>query len=107
MRRACRRPWSSGGNPHVKRPNSRAGTATTPGFLSDLIDTLTERSREIIARRAPWMGLARADGDLPSLGELLLSGRGEASGVALAETLLAAYAAASPEEKLAFLEALA
>ncbi len=90
----------------MKRPNPRAGAITTPSFLTDLIDTLTERSRDIIARRAPWMGLTRADGDLPSLGELLLSGRGEASGVAMAETLLAAYAAASPDKKLAFLEAL-
>jgi malonyl-CoA decarboxylase len=91
----------------VRRPIARSGTGNTPGFLTDLIDTLTERSRDLIARRAPWMGLSKADADLTSLGELLLSGRGEASGMALAETLLAAYAAASPDEKLAFLEALA
>jgi malonyl-CoA decarboxylase len=96
-----------GGIPKVRRPNPRGGTGTTPGFLADLIDTLTERSRDILARRAPWMGLSKTDADLISLGELLLSGRGEASGVALAETLLVAYAAASPDEKLAFLEALA
>ena len=53
----------------MRRPNSRSGTGTTPGFLTDLIDTLTERSRDLIARRAPWMGLSKADADLTSLGE--------------------------------------
>lgn len=88
----------------VKRPNSRNGSS----YLADLIDTLTERSRALLGRgRAQWTALSRADGDLASLGELLLSRRGEASGVAIAEALLAAYQAADPEEKLAFLEALA
>ena len=92
----------------MKRPRSRNGSGAAPGFLIDLIDTLTERSRVLLGRgRAQWAALSRAEGDLASLGELLLSRSGEASGVALAETLLAAYAAASPEEKLAFLEALA
>ena len=44
---------------------------------------------------------------LPALGELLISRRGEASGVALAQTLLAGYAAAEPAERLEFLKALA
>jgi malonyl-CoA decarboxylase len=92
----------------VKRQRSRDGAVAAPGFLSDLIDTLTERSRALLGRgRAPWGALSRADGDLASLGELLLSRRGEASGVAMAEALLAAYTAATPDEKLAFMEALA
>ena len=78
------------------------------GFLIGLLDSLTERSRALLGRgRAGLTALSRSDGDLASLGELLLSRRGEASGVAMAEALLAAYDAASPEERLAFLEALA
>ena len=88
----------------VKNPNSKNGSS----YLADLIDTLTERSRALLGRgRAQWSALSRADGDLGELGELLLSRRGEASGVAIAEALLAAYEAAEPDEKLAFLEALA
>ena len=78
------------------------------GFLSDLIETLTKRSRALLGRgRSQWAALARNGSDLTSLGELLLSRRGEASGVAMAEALLASYARASQEEKVAFLEDLA
>jgi malonyl-CoA decarboxylase len=78
------------------------------GFLADLIDTLTKRSRALLGRgRSQWVALARNGRDLTALGELLLSRRGEASGVAMAEALLASYARASLDEKLAFLEDLA
>ena len=92
----------------MKAPQTKSGPAASSGFLGDLIDTLTARSRAFLGRgRAPWAALSRSNGDLAALGELLLSRRGEASGVAMAEALLAAYAAESPEAKLAFLEALA
>ena len=52
------------------------------------------RPRPAPAQGAAEAGLRRRD--LASLGDLLLSRRGEASGVALAQTLLAAFAAASP-----------
>ncbi|MEP6801392.1 MAG: malonyl-CoA decarboxylase [Acidobacteriota bacterium] len=45
--------------------------------------------------------------DLPDLAHALLSGRGEASGMALADQLLTTYAALSAEEKRSFLEVLA
>jgi len=78
------------------------------GFLADLIETLTERSRALLGRRrSQWTALARSGGDLTALGEILLSRRGEASGVAMAEALLASYARASQDERLAFLEDLA
>jgi malonyl-CoA decarboxylase len=78
------------------------------GFLSDLIETLTKRSRALLGRgRSQWAALARNGSDLTALGELLLSRRGEASGVAMAEALLASYARATREEKLAFLDDLA
>jgi len=45
--------------------------------------------------------------DLPGLASALLSGRGEASGIALARQILTAYNGLSPEEKLWFLQVLA
>ncbi len=45
--------------------------------------------------------------DLPTLAQGLMSGRGEASGVAWASKLLDAYAQASEQEQLAFLQFLA
>jgi len=88
----------------VKPSRSRNGS----GFLADIIDTLTERSREILGRgRAQWTALSRSEGDLASLGDRLLSRRGEASGVAMAEALLAAFENATEDEQIAFLDALA
>ena len=89
----------------MKYAKSKTGLETAPAFLSDLIDTLSERGRALLGRKEPQEAVA--GGDLASLGELLLSRRGEASGVALAQTLLAAFAAANPDERLAFLRALA
>ncbi|MEW6766569.1 MAG: malonyl-CoA decarboxylase [Pseudomonadota bacterium] len=73
------------------------------GFLGGLLNTLTERGRSLLGLSAPPMTKA----ELISLGETLLSRRGEATGVALANSLLAGYAAATEENKLAFLTALA
>ncbi len=75
-----------------------------PGFLGGLLNTLTERGRSLLGlSTSPAMTKA----ELISLGETLLSRRGEATGVALANSLLAGYAAATEENKLAFLTALA
>jgi malonyl-CoA decarboxylase len=72
-------------------------------FLNDLMQTLGDRGRS-------WMGrpreVLRTD-DLAEIGEALLSRRGEASGVALARTLLEGYANAPLARRLAFLTALA
>jgi malonyl-CoA decarboxylase len=71
-------------------------------FFNDLLQTLTERGRSLLRLpREP------ANGDLALLAEQLLSEKGEASGVALAETLLASYAAAPETKRLAFLTLLA
>ncbi len=84
------------------------GFDRAPEFLSNLLGTLTERGRHLLRgltqSSAPD---ALTEGELIELGETLLSRRGEATGVALAQTLLAGYAAASPPERLAFLKALA
>lgn len=75
-------------------------------FVADLLATVTERGRR-------WVGLSRDD-KLPASGEelaelaaVLLSRRGEASGVALAGRLLEAYAGLSCEERGVFLGAIA
>src|SRR5918997_6364526 len=90
---------------NVKLTRSMPGLEAAPAFLSDLIDTLTERGRSLLGQKAAREIVAKDA--LPTLGELLLSRRGEASGVALAQTLFASYAAAEPAERLAFLQALA
>ena len=74
-------------------------------FLGDLLDTLTERGRSLLRRREQPEAVAAPD--LATLGDLLLSRRGEASGVALARALLSAFDAAGAEERLVFLQTLA
>jgi malonyl-CoA decarboxylase len=72
-------------------------------FLNELLQTLTDRGRGLLGRSRG----APASVNLVPLGEQLLSGRGEASGVALATLLLEGYAAAPPKSRLSFLTALA
>jgi malonyl-CoA decarboxylase len=76
--------------------------------LSNLLNTLTERGRSLLmlGRNGSPPG-ALSESEMIELGETLLSRRGEATGVALAQTLLAGYAAASQAERLVFLKALA
>ena len=69
----------------------RLGLEDTSMFFSELIDGLTDRGRALIGRKEIRERIQR--GDLLALSELLLSRRGEASGVALAQTLLATYGA--------------
>lgn len=79
-----------------------------PAFLGDLLDSLTERTRRLLGWRDGPAGRDKIDApDLSELAESLLSRRGEASGVVLAQALLAAFEAADGAAKLAFLKALA
>ncbi len=75
----------------------------TASFFNELMQTLGDRGRALIGRSRD----ALANGDLVALGELLLSRRGEASGVALARTLLDTYMVAPLAARLSFLTALA
>lgn len=84
---------------------SRRSFEGTTAYVSDLLDSLGKRGRSLLRRRAT--AVAESDPDLTALGELLLSRRGEASGVALAQGLLVAFAAAGEERRLEFLLALA
>ena len=73
-------------------------------FLQDLIGSITERGRGLVGFAKP---LDKTHGDLVTLSEQLVTGRGEASGVALATKILDGYADANEAERIAFLEALA
>src|SRR5918997_4901680 len=75
----------------------------TASFFNEVMQTLGDRGRALIGRSRE----AIAHGDLVALGELLLSRRGEASGVALARTLLDPYVTAPLASRLSFLTALA
>ncbi len=76
-----------------------------PAFLGELFEVLTNRGRRLLGRRGA--GAATESPDLCELGEALLSRRGEASGVAIAQDLLAAFEDADEATRLAFLQNLA
>jgi acyl-CoA synthetase (AMP-forming)/AMP-acid ligase II len=78
-------------------------------FLSDLFQTISERGRDLLTRargRTKPAGEVRTE-NLVELCEHLLSGRGEASGVAMAAEILEDYRALKTGERVAFFEALA
>ena len=76
-------------------------------FLGDLIQTISDRGRDLISfGRGDLARTASAD-DLLKLCEDLISRRGEASGVALARMILDRYAAFPRDERLEFLKLVA
>ncbi len=77
-------------------------------FFGELLQTIAERGRALLDRTGNRRGApaARSDG-LVELCEELLSGRGEASGVALAREILSRYGELKTGPRIAFFEALA
>jgi malonyl-CoA decarboxylase len=77
-------------------------------FFGELLQTISERGRALIDRARDRRGDAagRSEG-LADVCEELLSGRGEASGVALAREILRRYAELTTGPRIAFFEALA
>jgi malonyl-CoA decarboxylase len=75
-------------------------------FFSDLLATISERGRTLLRRAGPSDDGQDAS-ELVELCEALLSGRGEASGTAMAREVLDRYHDLDPEERLTFFEALA
>ena len=73
-------------------------------FFSEMLQSIADRGRALIQRREP--SHERSAG-LLELCEALLSGRGEASGVALADQILAEYSALTTGPRIAFFEMLA
>src|SRR6187200_3377981 len=77
-------------------------------FFGEMLNSITERGRALLDRTRDRRGNAAARSEsLAELCEQLLTGRGEASGVALAEEILAKYAKLKTGPRIAFFEALA
>jgi malonyl-CoA decarboxylase len=75
-------------------------------FFGDMLQSIAERGRALITRDR--RGVAeQSSANLAQLCEDLLSGRGEASGVALAREILSRYAELKIGPRIAFFEALA
>jgi malonyl-CoA decarboxylase len=75
-------------------------------FFSDLLTSITESGRALLSR-GEWRGDGRDPvAALLELSGALLSGRGEASGTAMASEALARYAALLPSDRLKFFTAL-
>jgi malonyl-CoA decarboxylase len=76
-------------------------------FFGELLQTISERGRKLIDRaRDRRSDAAARSASLAELCEELLSGRGEASGVALAREILAHYDELTTGPRIAFFEAL-
>jgi malonyl-CoA decarboxylase len=76
--------------------------------FSDMLQSIAERGRALIDRTRDRRGVAEQRSEsLAQLCEDLLSGRGEASGVALAREILSRYAELTTGPRIAFFEALA
>jgi len=73
-------------------------------FFSDLLSTISERGRTLLRR--PPSDTKQDAGSLIKLCEALLSGRGEASGTAMAREVLDLYRNIDATERRAFFEAL-
>lgn len=78
--------------------------------FADLLKSFSQSGRDLLRRLTPpaalWHSASTGD-KLNNLAKLLLSGRGEASGVAIATDLLELYQAADDAQKLAFFTHLA
>jgi len=82
------------------------GIRMNTSFFGELLQTISERGRALVERTRERRGSAQSDGLIEQC-EALLSGRGEASGVARAAEILAQYATMTTGPRIAFFEALA
>jgi malonyl-CoA decarboxylase len=80
------------------------GFRVNVSFLQELLNTIADQGRQLLPRS---LGGADPKDDITELADALVSGRGEASGVAIAREILNRYRASSPEERHGFLEFLA
>jgi malonyl-CoA decarboxylase len=81
--------------------------AMNTSFFGELLQTIAERGRALIARRPRRPAGEERTASLIDLCNALLSGRGEASGAALAGEILAEFRGLKTGERIAFFEALA
>jgi malonyl-CoA decarboxylase len=83
-------------------------TTSNTTFFGELLQSISERGRALIERTRDRRGnLAARSESLVELCEELLSGRGEASGVARAREILTRYFELTTGPRIAFFEALA
>ena len=82
------------------------GPEMNTSFFGELLQTISDRGRALLARDRRGEASAHSE-SLVELCEDLLSGRGEASGVALAREILTRYATLTIGPRIAFFEALA
>jgi malonyl-CoA decarboxylase len=75
-------------------------------FFSEMLQSIADRSRALIKRERREPAHERSSSLIEQCEELL-SGRGEASGVALAQEILASYAELTTGPRIAFFETLA
>ena len=80
--------------------------AATGALFSDLVTSITERGRSWMGRRPAVDGAQAGPEKFVERCEALLSGRGEASGTALATQLIEHYAALSTQDRHAVFRAL-
>ena len=80
--------------------------SSTGALFSDLFTSISERGRSLIGRKAALDGQAPPAADLIASCEQLLSGRGEASGTALAAMIIERYQALDGNGRHAFFHAL-
>jgi malonyl-CoA decarboxylase len=80
--------------------------AVNTSFFSEMLQSIADRSRALIKRERREPAHERSAGLIEQCEELL-SGRGEASGVALAQDILARYAELTTGPRIAFFETLA
>jgi malonyl-CoA decarboxylase len=73
-------------------------------FLQELLTSVAERGRQLLPSSFNWSDRGE---DISELAQALVSGRGEASGVAIASEILARYRALDAKERHAFLTFLA
>ena len=73
-------------------------------FLQELLNTIAEQGRQLLPRSLAWLDRTE---DIGELAQGLVSGRGEASGVAIAGEILSRYRALEAEDRRAFLMFLA
>src|ERR1051326_1237715 len=73
-------------------------------FFGEMLNSITERGRALLDRTRDRGNAAARSESLAELCEQLLTGRGEASGVALAEEILDKYAELTTGPRIAFFE---
>ena len=71
-------------------------------FLQELLNSVAEQGRQLI----PW-ALGADEDDIAALSRALMSGRGEASGVAIARQIIELYRGLSAEQRRAYFQFLA